>query len=227
MATKKIVAKIENQELVEKRHRQIAEAAKELFSKQGFHKTTMREISKASGIELSYMYKYISSKDDILFLFYMHIQRTYDHIYRSLAESTDKEPVEQLEEMITFMLEATHKFRRELLTFYTEARHLKRDSLHAVLAKESEMISLLERLIKRGVQEGCFHTEDTFITANIIQHILVLESVRGWNFADKYPNMAHVGPVMNFIMRGLGVLDYQYPKREKQPIIEEGEGHDG
>jgi AcrR family transcriptional regulator len=220
---KKIVAKVENQELVEKRHRQIAEAAKKLFSRQGFHKTTMREISKASGIELSYMYKYISSKDDILFLFYMYIQRTYDHVYRSLAESTDKEPVKQLEEMLNLMLEATHKYRRELLTFYTEARHLERDSLRAVLSKESEMIGFLEKLIERGVQEGCFHTQDTFLAANIIQHILVLESVRGWNFIDRYPDMGHVKPVIKFIMRGLGVLDYQCQDRETQPITEKGE----
>jgi len=217
MVMKKVVAKVENPKLVEKRHRQIAEAAIKLFSEQGFHKTTMRQISKASGIELSYLYKYISSKDDILFLFYMHVQKTYDHVYRSLADATNKSPVTQLDEILSYMLGAAHEFRRELLTVYTEARHLERDSLHAVLAKESEMVGLLENLIKRGVREGCFQTDDAFMAANIIQHALMLEAVRGWSFVDRYPGMGHVKPVINFIMSALGVSDDQRRAAGEQP----------
>ncbi len=205
MALKKVVAKVKNQDLVEKKHLQIAEAAGELFSKKGFHKTTMREISKASGIELSYLYKYISSKNDILFLFYRHVQKLYNHVYQSLSDAKDNDPVKLLEDLIASIFDLSRKYRRELLTIYTESRHLKADSLQTVLSIENEMIRLLEDLIIRGVKEGCFHTEDPFMAANIIQHVLVLEATRGWNFRDRYSQMSYVKPVANFIMRALGV----------------------
>ncbi len=215
---KEVVAKVENPKLVAKKHRQIAAAAGELFARQGFHKTTMREISRASGIELSYLYKYIASKDDILFLFYRHVQQLYDPIYKSLAGAEDKNPVELLENLIRSLFELSRRYRRHLLTIYTESRHLQPDSLQSVLSLESEMIRFLEDLIKRGVREGYFQTGDPFMAANIIQHVLVIEAVRGWNFRRRYPKKGYVQPVIEFIMRSLGVSDEQRRSTGKQPI---------
>ena len=49
---KDIPTQIKNPELVERRRRQIAEAAVQLFIKKGFHKTTTREIAQAVGFSI-------------------------------------------------------------------------------------------------------------------------------------------------------------------------------
>ncbi len=65
---KGISTQIKNPDLVEQRHRQIIDAAVQLFINQGFHKTTTRQIARAAGISIGSLYEYIVSKEDILYL---------------------------------------------------------------------------------------------------------------------------------------------------------------
>ena len=67
-ATKGIPTQIKNPDLVEQRHRQIIDAAVQLFINQGFHKTTTRQIARAAGFSIGSLYEYIASKEDILYL---------------------------------------------------------------------------------------------------------------------------------------------------------------
>lgn len=48
------------------RQRQILDAALECFSRQGFHKTTMKDIVRESGLSAGAIYNYFSSKGEII-----------------------------------------------------------------------------------------------------------------------------------------------------------------
>ena len=210
MNEKKIISQVENPELVEKRHMQIIRAAGELFSKKGYHPTSMRDISKASGINLSYLYKYISSKDDILYLYYNYLHKQWEHIFKALSKS-EKNPVKQIKDFISSILETVHRFNDEIRTMYTESRHLEKDSLKAVLSKESEMIKQLEGLIVRGTEQGFFHTEDPFMSANIIQYMVCIAPLRGWSFNDRYTFTRFVELLTDAILNMLKVKEKDKP----------------
>ena len=55
-----VSSRIKNPELVRKKHLLIAKKATKLFIKKGYHQTTMREISKATGMAIGNLYDYIS-----------------------------------------------------------------------------------------------------------------------------------------------------------------------
>ena len=65
---KDIPTQVKNPALVERRRRQIADAAVRLFIEKGFHKTTTRQIAGASGFSIGSLYEYFASKEDILYL---------------------------------------------------------------------------------------------------------------------------------------------------------------
>lgn len=65
---KVIKAQIENEKILRKRHEQIVDAAGPLFSIKGYHSTSVRDIASALNMNIGSLYKYVSSKDDILFL---------------------------------------------------------------------------------------------------------------------------------------------------------------
>ena len=205
MKEKEIKAQIKTPELLEKRHEQIVRGASELFSKRGYHATTLREISSACSINLSYLYKYISSKDDILYLFYRHLNKEWAHIYEELARPTDEDPVEQLRAFINSVFEVLHKRQDEVLTMYTESRYLSSESLRTVLSEESRMIKCVEKLIIRGVEKGCFRARDTFFVANFIQFTVVIYTLRGWNLKKKYTFTRVVELTTDIILSALGV----------------------
>ena len=63
-----IPTQVKNPELVNRRRRQIADAAVQLFIEKGFHKTTTRQIAHAAGFSIGSLYEYFASKEDILYL---------------------------------------------------------------------------------------------------------------------------------------------------------------
>jgi AcrR family transcriptional regulator len=51
--------KIKSLELVKAKQAQICRAAEELFAEKGYHKTSIRDIAKKSGISIGSLYDYI------------------------------------------------------------------------------------------------------------------------------------------------------------------------
>ena len=83
-------------DLIEKKHRRIIDGACSKFFQKGYHKTTIREIAVASGMSMGQLYHYISSKDDVLFLIYKHMQMVwYNHLVESGVEAIE-DPLERL-----------------------------------------------------------------------------------------------------------------------------------
>jgi AcrR family transcriptional regulator len=64
---------VKNRHLVEKRRVQIVHAAIKLFARNGFHKTTLRELSEEAHISYGNIYDYIGCKDDIFYLIHEHL----------------------------------------------------------------------------------------------------------------------------------------------------------
>jgi TetR/AcrR family transcriptional regulator, transcriptional repressor of aconitase len=55
-----------SQEYLERRRRQIMDAARECFAKQGFHNTSMQDIFAASGLSAGAVYRYFPSKHSLI-----------------------------------------------------------------------------------------------------------------------------------------------------------------
>ena len=202
---KKIRAQIANKEILQKRHEQIVDAAGPLFSKKGYQNTSVRDIASALNMNIASLYKYISTKDDILFLFYKRIHQHWKEVLKSTTEAEEKDPVEQLKSLIQTGLEQCLRLNDEIRTIFVESRHLEPDSLHIVLSTETEFIRSIEKLIIRGLESGQFKTNDTFLTANIIQYLLMIYPLRGWSFKDRYTFEQIVKIVTDFVFNALGI----------------------
>ena len=191
-------------ELIEARHRKIIEGACELFFKKGYHRTTIREIAVASGMSMGQLYHYISSKDDVLFLIYKHMQAIwFEHLRESGVEEID-DPLQRLtkalEQTLVFMIE-----NKDLLLFiYTETKYLDRKRLHAVLEMDdTSVVSFWRRLLREAGGEAVIEGDLNFY-ANLISYLMVFLVLRGWNLKDK-PLREHGETLINFILKGMGI----------------------
>jgi AcrR family transcriptional regulator len=202
---KKVITQVKNTELVEQKHHQIVEAASKLFSEKGYHKTSLRDISRESGINLSYIYKYISKKDDILYLFYQYISQKLSGFFTKSENQEFENPVAELKAFIRAMFEGIRNIKGEALTMYTESRHLEKDSLGIVLAEEAKTVKFIEKLIQRGMDQGYFQVEESFMAANIIAYMIPFYPLRGWNFRDRYSFDQFIELTTDFILNSLNV----------------------
>ena len=214
---KKIIkSKVANKKIVEEKQAQIVRAAGDLMAARGFHATSMRDISQASGINLSYLYNFITSKDDILYLYYQRLQQEWHDLYQKAFEDRDADPVEQIKCFLRLGMDHSIRVRKEILTLYSESRHLKQDSLQQILANERAMVDVVDDVVKRGIERGVFKLEDSFIAANIIQYLFAMHALRGWNFKDRYSTNRYKNTMINMILRGLGAEPDTTAKKAKR-----------
>lgn len=78
---------------IEKRKDTIEDAARELFIKQGFHATSMRDIAKDAGVSLGNLYNYYETKDAIFESIVAKYLEVIDERLREMFSSID-EPLE-------------------------------------------------------------------------------------------------------------------------------------
>ncbi|WP_156290218.1 TetR/AcrR family transcriptional regulator [Oceanobacillus salinisoli] len=166
MVKNKVVSNVKDEELIQKRRDQMIKGAISLFKEKGFHRTTTREIAKASGFSIGTLYEYIRTKEDVLFL-------TCDAIYDRVRERLEpafelQQPSrESLIKVIESYFYLMDDLQEEILILYQEVKSLKKETREYVLQKERDMVGMLEKVIVNCIPEKITEQEATLIANNI------------------------------------------------------------
>lgn len=201
---KKVQTSVKDERLIEKRRNQMVKAAVQLFTEKGFHRTTTREIAKASGFSIGTLYEYIRSKEDVLYLVCDDI---YSQVSERLKESIDDQgdPLEGLKSAITQYIKVIDEMQDEVLVMYQEAKSLSNEALPYVLNKELEMALIFEEILKRCVALGVLELseEDMYFYS---QHIIVqcqMWTFRRWALHKKMTIEQFISSQINVLVDGL------------------------
>lgn len=164
-----------------KRQMLILKKASKLFIKKGYSQTTMRDIAKATGINLGNLYSYISSKEDILCLAFGTYHDPAMEWFKREGILDIEDPKEQLKTALRQVLEMIHDVMSDILMMYRETRVLPPKYLKIVLKKEGDLIQVFEEIISRGVEKKAFNVRDPFFAANMLVFQISLYPLRSWN----------------------------------------------
>ncbi|MEI2357351.1 TetR/AcrR family transcriptional regulator [Mesobacillus zeae] len=153
MKKREVQASVKDERLVLKRRNQMIKGAVTLFKEKGFHRTTTREIARASGFSIGTLYEYIRTKEDVL---YLVCDSIYDEVRDQLQQSFDPNQgtLESLRLVIDYYFKVMDELQDEVLVMYQEAKSLSKDALPYVLKKELEMVGMFEDTIRRCVENG-------------------------------------------------------------------------
>ncbi|MFC0416588.1 TetR/AcrR family transcriptional regulator [Cytobacillus solani] len=153
MKKREVQASVKDERLVKKRRDQMIKGAVTLFIQKGFHRTTTREIAKASGFSIGTLYEYIRTKEDVL---YLVCDSIYDQVSERLQEDldTNRGTLESLRLGIAGYFRVVDEMQDEVLVMYQEVKSLSKDALPYVLKKELEMVEMFEQVINGCVENG-------------------------------------------------------------------------
>lgn len=168
-------------DLFHKRQTQIIKKATKLFMKKGYSQTSMREISKATGIDIRNLYYFIKSKDEILFLVCQMIHTPMMEIVRDQQIMDIDDPVEQLQTVIHQLIDFGFDYGQEILLMYRESKSLSKPLRKIIFNQESLLVSRIEDILKKGKQRKLFQFEDSSFTANFIVYGFSIHPLRHWN----------------------------------------------
>ena len=128
----------------------ILRTAARIFAEKNYHSTSMRDISRATGVSLAGLYHYCKSKEELLFLIQDNsFGRVLERLEERLPEVQD--PVSQLRLFIENHLSFFAANMAEMKVLSHEAGSLRGD-LHAHVSSRKETYSKLARNILQQVQ---------------------------------------------------------------------------
>ena len=152
-ATKGIPTQIKNPDLVEQRHRQIVDAAVQLFINHGFHKTTTRQIASAAGFSIGSLYEYIASKEDIL---YLVCDAIHAEIEQGVSEAMNRASggCNPLAEVIREYFLVCNRMSDHILLIYQETQSLPPQWRNKVLENEVRITGIFMQVLAHLISSG-------------------------------------------------------------------------
>jgi len=199
---RKISTTIKSAVLVEKRRNQIFQAALKLIRKKGYHSTTLRDISKESGISLGNLYDYIRTKEDILYLVHEKVAQL---IKNSVSEkvSTGSSPVKSLKALVLRELETMDKYQDSIMSIYQESHALSKPSLRAMLSSEEAHMSQFIEILQEGMDAGVFRSLNPVMVANLIKMMIDSWVLRRWALREKVSLKEMKRGILQMIEKGI------------------------
>jgi AcrR family transcriptional regulator len=199
---KDIPTQIKNRELVRQRRLQIVDAAVQLFIENGFHKTTTRQIAKASGMSIGSLYEYVTCKEDVL---YLVCEAIHAEVERGVAEALSRATRgrEALAEVIREYFLVCHRMCDHILLIYQETQSLPPQWRKRVLENEVRITGIFVKVLARLVETGHLPYLDERSIELVAHNISVLGhtwTFRRWFLARHYSIEDYIELQTDFIL---------------------------
>ena len=138
---------------LDRRRREIFNAAVKLFVEKGFNETSMREIAEAAGVGKSTLYDYFPSKDDILITFVV------DEVKQMTAWTNevivqDCSIIEKFRRILRLHLDYMLANRQVFLKLTFETQRLSFESQQSIQKHRHAYQDMLIDLIREGIRQG-------------------------------------------------------------------------
>ena len=197
-----VVTHIKNQELVKERRRQIVDAAVKLFIKNGYHKTTTRQLAKATGLSIGSLYEYVSTKEDILYLVCIAIHSEVEHgVKEALARPTVGKAA--LAEVIREYFLVCNRMSDHVLLMYQVTHFLPLKWQEKVLEAELRITNLFIDAMRELRELGKLPPLDDQTIILIGHNISIIGhtwAFRRWYFAKEFTIEQYIEQQTDFIM---------------------------
>ena len=158
--TKKRVKRPAGEALWESRKEEILTEAARLFAERGYHETSIDDLVEATGLQRGGLYHYIESKQQLLLL--THEELIAPLLVRAEEIAAAEVPAdEKLRELMRAWVTHVATHRDHMVVFNEERRVIESDPAWVdVRAARERFQSLLEIVLRTGMEEGRFAIED-------------------------------------------------------------------
>jgi len=140
------------------RHAEILATAAKLFSEQGYHGTTVRNLADALHVQSGSLYAHISSKQDLLW----RIVQEVDHLIIACVEAVSLElsAEEQVRQLVRNHLALIEEARPYLAVYLRDWKLLSPERKEQSRTARRVYTDRLQQVIEAGVAQGVFWVED-------------------------------------------------------------------
>ncbi len=176
-----VYTSVDDVELVERRREQVVAAAAELYGRNGFHKTTVKEIAQLAGVSAGLIYSYVKTKEDVLFLVLQSVLESYAReIPKALQGVTD--PIQRFCAATRAYCQVVAANPDASLLAYRETKSLGREQKETIKDMEVKTIQFLVQCIEDCIAAGYFRSVHVQLAAYRLALLAHGWALKGWYF---------------------------------------------
>jgi AcrR family transcriptional regulator len=200
-----------DEDLVDKRRSEIVICASSVFIKKGYDRTTMNELAEAFGMSKGGMYHYIGSKEDILYLIIKsNKEKQRGFIAKTHAKTDNGNPVEALRIAIEYYTDFVDEFQDMYIFLISHVMpNLPKEERQTLFEDSLRLTAYFETLLLRGMEEGKFVIDDTWLVASAIMSLCGRWANIRWSLRKRYTMEEYKRALVAYIFRSLGVTGEQ------------------
>lgn len=165
------------------RREEIIAAARDLFSRKGFHGTSMPDIAQAVGISTGLIYYIFPSKEDILLACCEEVAALHFDLFSQANHLAD--PLERFDYIVRELYTSLDRGSKRLIIMYRDSSTLPRETRQRILSMIKNLDNRFLELIEEGQRLGIFRQdipEPRILAANVLGlgHLWALHKT--WHF---------------------------------------------
>lgn len=150
----------------------IVETILKLSNRQGFHATSLREISAVSGVSMGGLYSYFDSKDTLLLMILGEVSAATTSVLENAPEGVAADPARHLRWLIAAHVALTEAMLPWFVFAFLEAKSFPPAGRRAAVESEEATEAIFRDVIERGARQGCYAVEDPAFAAGLIKPLL-------------------------------------------------------
>lgn len=195
------------------RREELIKTAVELFSKQGFNGTSIRDIARSQGISTANMYHHFKNKEDLFFACMEYLTRMLpERLEEVWQDSAD--PLERFKLLLKVHLTVTRSYQKEAKMFLLDQDLTSKKHTVKLQQIKKKVLEIYFRHVESLHQAGYVTTRQTKILAYNI--LAVINWYLRWYRADgPLPGEAINDEIIAFILYGAVGKPGPEPSRRK------------
>lgn len=193
-----IKSQVTDEALVKRRRGQIVAAAVDLFSRNGFHRTTILDIARKAGVSPGLIYQYVADKDDVLLLALVNVLDSYkEEIPAALEGLTDR--LERCWTAVDAYCRVVDQRREATILAYRSTKSLPEDRRHLIKKTELETNELIAACLRDCIAEGLMRE----VNVDLVTYQLV---VFAHSWALKHWRLKEICTLDDYIAQGFDLF---------------------
>ena len=168
------------------RREEIVVAARDLFSRKGYHGTSMPDIAHTAGISTGLIYYIFPSKEEILLTLCEEIAALHLDLFQQANDIAD--PLKRFDFIVRELYTSLDRGSKLLIIMYRDSSTLPHETRQRILAMIKNLDNRFLELIEEGQRVGVFASdipEPRLLAANVLGlgHLWGLHKT--WHFAPE------------------------------------------
>jgi AcrR family transcriptional regulator len=184
----------------DERQQAILAAARDLFSRQGYHGTSMPEIARAADVSVGLIYHIFASKEEILLAIVEDTHAVHLEVFDECADIAD--PRARFDAVVRGLYTTMDRSSKLLIILYRDLSAVNHEARHRILDYERETAARIAALVAEGQRAGVFRRdvpEVELLATNIVGlgHLWALKKT--WLFAPRMSLEGYVSAQLAYL----------------------------